>query len=159
MKKLLFGLLAVLAVSTAVAGVAPFPNDIFVRGSFNDWGLADVMTYNGEGEYFAEISLDVGDYEFKIANEGWDNPDWGATGDPNVILDVATGIGPASFGNFLLSISESGNYLFRLFDLQTQRGPVPTGGQLIVTQVIPIPAAGLLMLSALGGLGFLRRRH
>ncbi len=72
-------------------------------------------------------------------------------------LGVATDIGVAIGVNFALSILDPGDYLFTLFDLGPARGG-PLSGQLIVERVVPIPAAGLLLLSAIGGLGFFRRR-
>lgn len=157
MKKYLIGLVALLACSSAFAGTTPWVDTVFVRGGFNDWGTTDAMTWDGSA-YTAVVSIDAGSWEFKIANADWNNPDFGPTADPVVTLGVASDIGTAIGANFMLSIVDPGNYLFTLFDLGPTRGG-PVSGQLMVERVVPIPAAGLLLLSAVGGLGFLRRRR
>ena len=55
----------------------PYPADIFLRGTFNDWGLTDQMIYGGDGIYEVVISLDAGEWEFKIASEDWNTVDLG----------------------------------------------------------------------------------
>lgn len=159
MKKYLIALAATLVCSSSFAGTLPWADTVFVRGGFNDWGTTDPMSYDGGSEsYTAIVNIAAGDWEFKIANADWNNPDFGPTGDPVVTLGVATDIGTAIGANFMLSIVDPGNYLFTLFNLDGPVGGAPDSGQLIVERVVPIPAAGLLLLSALGGLGFLRRR-
>lgn len=146
------------------AGGDPFGVPVFVRGGFNGWGLTDPMSYDpGTQTYSATVSLAAGDYEFKIASEDWSTVDFGDIDNFGVFSPPATvNVGTSSFGNLFLSIAVAGDYDFildvsSLFPAQrgVLNGPFPLTVQ---SSVIPIPAAGLLLLSALGGLGFLRRR-
>ncbi len=150
---------AVLGATSAWASViggdiGPFGNTIFVRGGFNGWGAIDAMTWDGGNQtYSAVLSIDAGTWEFKIADEGWSNPDFGPTGDPNVTLGVPTAIGTAIGQNFSMALASPGDYLFVLSDLSAALD----AGTLTVTR-IPIPAALLLFASGLAGFGFLRKR-
>ena len=44
------------------------PGELYLRGSFNDWGTELPMTGNGDGTYSATVTLEPGDYEFLVAN-------------------------------------------------------------------------------------------
>ena len=114
----------------------------------------DAMTWDDTTQsYEAVLSIDAGTWEFKIADEGWSNPDFGPTGDPVVTLGSPTDIGTAIGANFQLALAEGGLFSFRLSDLATDL----SSGTLTVTRV-PVPAAFLLFGSALAGLGVVRRR-
>lgn len=151
--------LAVLGATSALAGVVggdigPFGNTVFVRGGFNGWGAVDAMTWDGTTEtYSAVLSIDAGAWEFKIADEGWANPDFGPTGDPVVTLGTPSDIGTAIGVNYSLTLAAAGTYQFVLSDLSAALD----SGILTVTQ-IPVPAALLLFASGLAGFGFLRKR-
>lgn len=160
MRKLCIALLGLLAASGAFAntetGAAPWADTLYVRGGFNDWGISDPMTYDSaDGTYTAIVAIDAGDWEFKIANESWDNPDFGPTGEAAVTLGAPIDIGTAIGANFGLTIIEGGDYRFTMSDIASTLD----SAQLVVTRVVPIPAAGLLLLSAIAGLGALRRRR
>lgn len=145
---------ATTALASTVGVDGPFGNTIFVRGGFNGWGAVDAMTWDESAQaYEAVLTIDAGAWEFKIADEGWSNPDFGPTGDPMVTLGSPTDIGTAIGANFQLMIATSGQYLFRLSDLTDDL----SAGTLTVTAV-PVPAAFLLFGSALAGLGVVRRR-
>lgn len=160
MKKLLLATLLLCSTSAAFAGSAPWATDVFVRGGFNGWGTTDVMTWNGVDSYSATLSLDAGTWEFKIADGDWGNlggPNFGAApsgGIEEFTLDVASDIGPNCCDNLSITLAEAGLYTFTMFNIA---GDLQSA-DLVISQVVPVPAAGLLLLSALGGLGFLRRR-
>jgi pullulanase len=144
------------SVTTSGTGTDPYGVTIFVRGGFNDWGTANAMTYDAAaGTYHADIALDVGNYEFKIASEDWSTVDLGAgdTGDQVVVPGVPRLIGTGPFGNLQLSITTAAVYGFWL-DPSTGL-TTPT----LLVQAIPLPAAALLFGSAVLGLGFARKRR
>jgi len=145
------------AITVEVNGEDPGPwgNTIFVRGGFTDWGTTAPMTWDADNQQFdAVLTIDAGTWEFKIADEGWANPDFGPTGDQNVALGVATDIGTALEANFVLALDQAGLYQFTLFNIEEGL----QSGELVV-QLIPVPAALLLFASGLVGLGFMRRRR
>ena len=143
------------AASGSASTVGPFGNDIFVRGGFNGWGAIDAMTWDPVDEQFdAIITISAGTWEFKIADEGWSNPDFAPLGDPNVTLGVPYDIGTAIGQNGILTLADSGDYLFVLSDLASDL----QSGVLTVT-AIPLPAALVLFASGLAGLSILRRRR
>ena len=160
MKRLtLFALCVFMGATTAYASTVgidgPFGTTVFVRGGFNDWSTSDAMTWDeSQMAYEAVLTIEAGSWEFKIADDGWSNPDFGPTGDPIVTLGAATDIGTAIGQNFSLTLASAGQYLFRLSDLSGDL----SSGTLTVTAV-PIPAAFVLFGSALAGLGVLRRRR
>lgn len=160
MKKfMLVAIFAIAGATTAWAGTVgldpgPFGNPVFVRGGFNGWGAVDQMTWDAtDEEYVAVVSIDAGTWEFKIADDGWSNPDFGPTGDPVVTLGVATDIGTAIGANFSLTIDTAGDYIFTLSNLATD---LQSG--LLTVRPVPLPAALVLLMSGLAGLGFLRKR-
>jgi hypothetical protein len=159
MKKTVLATILVLAFTTAVAVpvAPPFPDVIFVRGGFNGWGTTDAMTWDGVDRYEAVLTLDAGTWEFKIADDGWSNPDFGATGDPNVVLGTPSDIGTIYFNNFLLALTNPGEYLFTLFDLASDL----QSGKVLVTRIasVPQPGAVMLMLIGLAGISVLRHRR
>lgn len=158
MKKwLLLGVLAIFGFSTAMAvPVAdPFGNPIFVRGGFNGWGITDEMTWDGVDEYNAVLTINAGNYGFKIADEGWSNPDFGPTGDQNVVLGAPSDIGTAIGTNFILTLGDTGQYLFTLYDL----APDLQSGQLLVTRFTQAPQPALLTLMLIGLVGLALRRR
>lgn len=156
---LVLAICAIAGATTAWAGTVgldpgPFGNPVYVRGGFNGWGAIDQMTWDETNQWYeAVVTIDAGTWEFKIADEGWSNPDFGPTGDPNVTLGTPTDIGTAIGANFVLTLATAGDYIFRLSDLSAGLD----SGTLLVTAV-PIPAALVLFASGLAGLGFLRKR-
>lgn len=161
MKKLLLiaacaALGAVSAWASTVGGEpGPFGTTVFVRGGFNGWGAVDAMTWDEVNQaYEATLTIDAGTWEFKIADEGWANPDFGPTGDPAVVLGTPTDIGSAIGANFSLDLAAATTVLFRLSDISATLD----SGTLLVTAV-PVPAALVLFASGLAGLGALRRRR
>lgn len=68
---------------TAAALRADFERTpMFVRGSFNDWGLDAPLRRVAPGHYRAELRLPAGDVEFKIASADWQAVDLGRAPGP-----------------------------------------------------------------------------
>lgn len=105
----------------AAPGKAPYPVDVFVRGSFNDWGLTHVMKFDGkENVYVGYVQLAPGAYEFKIASVDWFEVDLGWYDDPDnpfdtpeVTLGVPKRITRVNYSNLYLPITDEGVYSFR----------------------------------------------
>lgn len=58
--------------------VAPYGDtEVFLRGSMNDWGTDNELTYIENGEYSIEIVLDAGEQNLKIAADDWSVLDLG----------------------------------------------------------------------------------
>jgi nitrogen fixation protein len=80
----------------------------------NDWGLADPMSYKGEGVYEVAINLDANiDYGFKVASEDWSTVDLGNSVNPAVVEGDTK---PLFVGNDNLSINvgTTATYIFTL---------------------------------------------
>jgi pullulanase len=102
---------------------------VFIRGGFNGWGEADEVTYAGNSIYEAEIAIDAGDYEFKVASSDWSTVDFGALGDdPVVNLETKTNLGSAG-ANLKITVENTGTYKF------TVSGPDPSQPKVTVTEV------------------------
>ena len=104
----------VLTVTNARALPAP----TFVRGAFNGWSADDELQYVGQGVYQAAIDIDAGEHGFKVASEDWNTVDLSATGEGGfgdgvpVELDTDIALAGPRGANMLVSIAESGTYLF-----------------------------------------------
>ena len=48
--------------------VVYLPEILYLRGSFNEWGTQDMLTYNGDGTYSITKNLAAGYHEYKIAD-------------------------------------------------------------------------------------------
>lgn len=106
--------------------VVPFGSTaVFVRGAMNGWGEVDEMTYQGDGVYAAIISVEPGDYEFKVASADWSTVDFGAIGGEEavVLANAKTLIG--SGANMQMSLSETQVLKFTL-DASDKSAPVLT---------------------------------
>ena len=108
--------LACLSLARAEPVDAPYPVDIFIRGGFNGWGLADPMKFDRQSNrYSGFVSLPPGSFEFKIASQDWTTVDLGNAVDPVVDLSVPK---PLTFspggGNLSLAVPTSGVYSFTL---------------------------------------------
>lgn len=95
----------------------PYDVEVFVRGSFNGWGLGHEMKFDAaENEYVAFVELTPGGYEFKIASEDWLTVDLGAADDGIVELGVPEPIMRVTYTNLYLEVADPGVYAFR-FDV------------------------------------------
>lgn len=94
---------------------APYEVDLFVRGSFNAWGVGHRMKFDAkENAYVAEVELVPGGHEFKIASADWATVDLGAADDGYVELGVPEPVAPVSFSNLYLEVADAGVYSFTL---------------------------------------------
>lgn len=99
--------------------VRVFPNDpykdtpIYLRGTVSsaEWGASAVnqLVYRG-GVYQLTLNLNAGEYQFKVAESGWSNPNLG--GGP-VTIGVPL-VMTQGGGNMALSIATSGSYVFKV---------------------------------------------
>jgi hypothetical protein len=95
----------------------PYNVDVYVRGSFNGWGLGHKMTFDGvENQYVAYVELTSGGHEFKIASADWATVDLGAADDGIVDLGVPEPIAHVSHGNLYLEVADAAVYSFK-FDV------------------------------------------
>lgn len=87
---------------------------LFVRGSMNDWGATDPMSYIGNGVYQAAVALTAGDYNFKVASEDWEIANYGAMPDgETTTIDAGFVATPGeTSGNISITIETDGTYLF-----------------------------------------------
>lgn len=88
---------------------------IYVRGTLNDWGVTDELSYKGKGIYTFTKTLSAASYEFKVASEDWSTVDYGsAEGDASVMVGTAEQLSVAG-ANMTINIAEEGEYQF-IFD-------------------------------------------
>ena len=112
---LLIGTVGWLTPGLAGAADGPFGVEIYVRGSFNGWGLDDPMTWNmGEEVYQAEIKLKGDFYEFKIGDADWSYADIGFADDGAVELGIPEPVQNVPFNNIFLYAPYTATYSFEL---------------------------------------------
>jgi len=94
---------------------APYDVDVFVRGSFNAWGLGHEMKFDAAAnEYVAYVELRTGGHFFKIASEDWATVDLGYADDGYVELGVPEPVQQVTFNDLFLEIATPGVYSFTL---------------------------------------------
>jgi pullulanase-type alpha-1,6-glucosidase len=105
--------------------------EVFVRGSFNSWGTGNPLSYQGNGVYSADISLDASEVFFKVANEGFNTVNLGADNDdePLVTIGEAKQLRQDSQTNLSVTIPSDGTYKFSV------TGPDPATAKVTVTPV------------------------
>jgi pullulanase len=102
---------------------SPYPVDMFVRGSFNNWANPPPANYKLQflGGSSLAVSAPVGttgNHEFKIADAGW-SPATNCGVGPNGLSDVRLGV-PITLtcadgtGNLRMNAPSTGNYTFAL---------------------------------------------
>lgn len=87
---------------------------LFVRGSMNDWGTSAPLRPTADGSVEADLPLDAGEHQIKIASEDWRAADFGLVGatavrEPFVDLGLVPG-----GGNIRLQVDAPGMFRFRL---------------------------------------------
>ncbi len=102
---------------------------VFIRGGMNGWGETDAVSYDGNGQYSAQLTLDAGSYEFKVASSDWSTFNLGGTTDgTEVPLDTPVEMGQNG-SNLILNIPTDGDYQFKV------TGPDPNKAKVTVTEV------------------------
>lgn len=92
----------------------PYDLELFVRGSFNGWGLGHEMKFDTvENEYVAFVELTPGAHEFKIASADWATVDLGYADDGVVEVGVPEPIAQVSYGNLSLEVADAAVYSFK----------------------------------------------
>lgn len=90
---------SVMAQSSARLEIKTLPtyhavgSDIYIAGSFNGWNPQDSnyrFRRTEKGEYYFDLKLDDGKYEYKITRGGWDKVECkkGGTGIDNRVLTI-----------------------------------------------------------------------
>lgn len=97
----------------------PYDTELYVRGSFNDFGLSSPLTHQGSNQYTAVVSLGVGSHQFKIADERFTMDTTFAVAADRataIELDVPTAlVRSAGMDNgILLFVPQTGTYRFAL---------------------------------------------
>lgn len=107
-------------------------NTVYIRGTMNGWGEADVLTYDGNGGYSANITLDGSDVIFKVATGDWSTVNLGANGAENAAVNIGEskvlfkGENP---DNMTISAPAAGDYEFKVL------GPDANAPTLTITPV------------------------
>jgi pullulanase len=89
---------------------------IYLRGTVSSAGWGDAnsinqMTYAGKGLYTKTLTMAAGNYEFKVAEANWSNPNLGGSA---VVLGEPGEVTQGSNDNIGLSITTAGDYRFTL---------------------------------------------
>ena len=90
---------------------------IYLRGQFNGWSTDDQLAYIGGGSYEAYMTLDAGDYLFKVASSDWATVNMGAASEDyaNVTIDSPfAGFMQGADTNLTLTVPAAGEYRFVL---------------------------------------------
>jgi pullulanase len=98
---------------------APYPVDLFVVGSFNQFEPVSRLRYQGENRYAVTLALPAGQHQLKIADAGFSEGTTfsvSASGEASIALDTPTVLERATGADndTLLGISQAGDYRFVL---------------------------------------------
>jgi ribosomal protein L18 len=122
-----------------VSNASPYgATQMYVKGSMNEWSNLQAMEYLGDNIYSSTYTLDVTNYEFKVADADWtEATNFGAaTGEEALELGTAKTLvfGEGIAQNMTLDITVPGDYTFSM-DATDPAAPIIT-----VTQVLPFGA-------------------
>lgn len=93
----------------------PYDVEIFVRGTFNGWGLGHEMKFDAvDDQYIAYVELVPGGHEFKIASEDWATVDLGYADDGFVEISVPEPVTTVTYNNLYLEVADAAVYSFKL---------------------------------------------
>ena len=103
-------------VTLWVTRAEPFAGTpVFLRGAFNSWGTANELAFQGAALYRADLTLEAGEYQFKIASEDWATVNIGAADDPVVVLGTPLTLADEGApANLQTTIAEADSYAFTL---------------------------------------------
>ncbi len=98
---------------------------VYIRGTMNDWGTGNPLSYQGEGIYSTAIALDSGnEYFFKFASEDWSTVNFGG-GDNGSVVTLGEGLVLGGGGDLSFTAASSETYLFSV-DASDAGAPVLT---------------------------------
>jgi len=86
----------------------------YLRGSMNDWGLANRLQASERGVYETRLELDAGQHSFKIGSEDWTAIDLGARFDEAKTQQSQPKALDAKGGNLVLEVPRRAAYVFRV---------------------------------------------
>ena len=134
--------------TSGAAEVVPYGSTtVYVRGEMNEWGTANAFYYGGGGVYTADIYLEAGSYEFKVASEDWETVDFGAAiGEEVAALDEVKML-VASGANMTVTIEEADTYTFTIDALD------PVSPLFSVVQKVPFGSNTILLRGEMNGWG------
>ncbi len=126
-------------LTVTLVEAAPLPMDLYVRGSFNTFGVTDPLIFDGGIRYEARIELAAGTHAFKVADDAFSPVltfSAGVTAPAEMTLGVpaAFGVAPGVGNDTSITIAQPGTYLFEVLAFS------PTS--LSVTVFEAAPAAG-----------------
>ncbi|MEW6982425.1 alpha-1,6-glucosidase domain-containing protein [Colwelliaceae bacterium 6471] len=102
---------------------------VYIRGDMNGWGEVNVVTYQGNSSYAAEIDLAQGSYGFKVASGDWSTFNLGAGAQGSeVTLDQPLTLAQGSNDNLSFVADEAATYIF------TVTGPNPDSPTVTVSK-------------------------
>ena len=132
--------------TSGAADVVPYGSTtVYVRGAMNEWGTGNPFYYDGGGVYTADIYLEAGNYEFKVASEDWATVDFGsADGEEAVAVDEVKNL-VAGGANMIVTIAEADTYTFTLDAIE------PAAPLLSVAQKIPFGSNTILLRGGMNG--------
>ncbi|WP_428267561.1 hypothetical protein [Haliangium sp.] len=116
----------------AVPVVTVTQDELFVRGSFNSFAPVAPLVFNAGTRYLAEVFIEAGAHEFKIADATFaDTSTFAADSTDPVAVELNTPLAllpaPGVGNNLVLDAPLSGAYLFEL-DMSVPEAPVLTVG-------------------------------
>ncbi|WP_416307870.1 pullulanase-type alpha-1,6-glucosidase [Neptunicella sp. SCSIO 80796] len=95
---------------------------LYLRGDFNSWGTSLPFIYQGGDKYILDAELLQGDYQFKIANEGFSDVNIGG----DFLVPIGSQVSLSNYANNLsLSLIADGMYRFVL-DASNRNNPLLT---------------------------------
>ena len=103
-------------VTLWVTPAEPFAGTpVFLRGAFNSWGTANELAFQTAAMYRTDLTLEAGEYQFKIASEDWATVNIGAADDPVVVIgEPLTLADEGAPANLQTTIAEADSYAFTL---------------------------------------------
>lgn len=92
----------------------PFAAPIFLRGSMNGWDASAPLAKAADGSLAVEMTLAVGDYQFKFGSADWESADFGSAGMTPINGGVSAFPLIPHGGNIRATITTPGTYRFEL---------------------------------------------
>lgn len=104
----------------------PYGVPIYLRGSFNDWGLSQSMSFDeATATLSTALTLDPGAHRFKIASEDWSTADFGGDTPDDPVTPALPKTLVSSSNNLFLSLDTANSYQFEV-DVSAPDTPVLT---------------------------------